>query len=113
MTLIRGRGRLSRKRSFVALFNFSLPSVSSDKLSDQPTGFSKTKLSIVVILVTTLTVFKYTEKDLQQIFKTVLEAQAPITSKKPWDKSLKARFPDVYHKKSHIEYYNFCQQYED
>lgn len=46
----------------------------------------------------------YTEKDLQQIIQTVLTAQAP---KEACGKRLKAKLPDLYHGKSHIEYYNF------
>ena len=60
----------------------------------------------------TLLVAKYTEKNLQKIFKTVLEAQA-LPSDGPFEKLLKARSPDVYHDKSHIECYNFCQKCED
>ena len=59
-----------------------------------------------------LFVTKYIEKDLQKIFRTFLEARAPSSDglcKKP----LKARLPNVYCGKSHIEYYNFCQQCED
>ena len=51
---------------------------------------------------------KYTKEDLQRILKAVLEAQVPVYNearKKP----LKARSPDVYCGKSHMEYYNFCQ----
>ena len=51
---------------------------------------------------------KYIEKDLQQILKAVLEAQVPA-SNKPLEKLLKARSPDVYYGKSHMECYNFCQ----
>ena len=47
---------------------------------------------------------------MHQIFKTVLEAQAPIIPKKPWDKSLKARFSNMYYENSHMKYYNSCQQ---
>ena len=59
-----------------------------------------------------LPIAKYTEEDLQRILKTVLKARVPL-SNTPRKKLLKARSPDVYHGKSHMEYYNFCQQYED
>ena len=55
---------------------------------------------------------KYIDKDLQKILRTVLEARAS-----PFDgireKLLKARLPDVYRGKFHMECYNFCQQCED
>ena len=57
-------------------------------------------------------VAKYTEEDLQQILKAVLEAKVPA-SDEPLEKLLKARSPDVYRGKSHMECYNFCQQCKD
>ena len=81
---------------------------------------------------------KYSEDDLQRIFKAVLEAQAPIPAPLPVPalalvlaatsapvlapasnvaeahrEKLKARSPDLYRGKSHIDCYNFCQQCED
>ena len=57
---------------------------------------------------------------MQRIFKIVLEARAPAPAPAPApvvsevlrDK-LKARSPDVYCGKSHIDCYNLCQQCED
>ena len=53
---------------------------------------------------------------MQRILKAVLETRAPTpalaVSEIPWEK-LKARFPDVYRGKSHMDCYNFCQQCED
>ena len=65
---------------------------------------------------------------MQKIFKAVLEARAPvpapvpvpapapalasIVAEAPWEK-LKARSPDLYREKSHMDCYNFCQQCED
>ena len=57
-------------------------------------------------------VAKYTEEDLQRILRIVLEARAP-PSDSPREKPLKARSSDVDCGKSHMECYNFCQQYED
>ena len=57
-------------------------------------------------------VTKYTEEDLQRILKTVFEARTP-SSDGPGEKPLKARSPDVYCGKSHMECYNFCQKCED
>ena len=68
---------------------------------------------------------KYSKDELQRIFKAVLEAQVLVpapapapapalaASKKPWDKLLKACSPNIYCVKSHIDYYNFCQQCKD
>ena len=57
-------------------------------------------------------VAKYTKEDLQKILRAVLEARAP-PSDSPCEKPLKARLPDVYCGKSHMECYNFCQQCKD
>ena len=53
------------------------------------------------------------EEDLQQIFKTILEARTRITFEESQNKFLKVCSPDVYCKKSYMEYYNFCQECED
>ena len=49
---------------------------------------------------------KYTEKNLQKILKTILEAQAPSFNS-PCEKLLKAISSDIYCDKSHMEYYKF------
>ena len=69
---------------------------------------------------------KYFEDDLQRIFKTVLEAQAPIPVPAPafallsasvvsevLREKLKACSLDIYRGKSYMDCYNFCQQCED
>lgn len=66
----------------------------------------------------TLFITKYIEKELQHIFKTVLEAQVFISVFIPVLKSFKKRFfkvwfSEMYTRKNHIDYYNFCQQYID
>ena len=137
MTSIRGCRRLRRERSSAALFvaplDSSPPPESGNKLSDQPAGPS-TKPPVTNAPVAANSIPKYYEDDLQRILKTVLEARvpasasvpalvsapvpapapapAPIVAKAPHEK-LKARSPDVYHGKSHIDCYNFCQQCED
>ena len=58
-----------------------------------------------------LPVSKYIEENLQTIFRTIFEAWA--TSDGAHEKPLKPRSPDVYLRKSHMEFYNFCQQCED
>ena len=82
-------------------------------MSNQPIGPLGAKFPVTVILAATPVVLKYIEKDLQRIFKTIPEAQAPTNSEEPRDKHLKARFPDVYHEKFHMECFNFYQQCED
>ena len=129
ITLVQSRKRLCQERPFVtpsvapsiALPDFSQLSESGDELSDQPAGPSKGK-PLANSLAAANSIPKYFEDDLQQIFKAVLEAQAPapaptpipapVVSEVPWEK-LKARFPNVYCRKSHIDCYNFCQQCED
>ena len=59
-----------------------------------------------------LTAAKYTKKDLQKIFKIVIEARAfPLNRTRK--KSVKIRSPGVYCGKFHIECYNFYQQCKD
>ena len=127
MTSVQSHGCPRQKRLSVALsitlLDFSPPPKSGDELFDQPAGSSGAKpLANTPAAVTSVP--KYSEDDLQQILKAVLEAWAPIStlvpapvpafvvSKVPREK-LKARFPDVYYEKSHMDYYNFCQQCED
>ena len=96
MTSIRSRGRPCQERTSKG---FSpLPESIHDKTPVNP----PTKLFVA----------KYIEEDLQKILRTVLEARAP-PSDGPREKPLKARSPDVYRGKSHMECYNFCQQCED
>ena len=122
----------------VAPSDFFSPPKSSDKLSDQPAKTSGTKSPVANALVAATHISKYSKDDLQRIFKAVLEAQAPasalaptpalapasalapapalapasIVSELPREK-LKARSPDIYCEKSHIDCYNFCQQCEE
>ena len=129
MTSVRGRRRLCRERSSVAPSvappDSSPPPESGDELSDQPVGPS-TKLPVANAPAAANSIPKYSEDDLQRILRTVLEARvpvpapvpapapapAPIVAEAPREK-LKARSPDVYRGKSHMDCYNFCQQCED
>lgn len=56
----------------------------------------------------------YSKDEFQRILKAVLEARTPAIAasllKDPRERPLKARLPDVYRGKIHLEYYNFCQQ---
>lgn len=64
--------------------------------------------------LTTSSTTKYLKNDLQHIFKTILEAKILITLiailNKYFQRLFKAKFPNVYHGKTHMECYNFCQQ---
>ena len=68
------------------------------------------------------TTVRYLEADLQRILRTVLEARllAPTLAPQPRvfpngprKRPLKARFPELYRGKTHIECYNFIQQCEN
>ena len=129
MISVRGRGRPRRERLSVApsvvpsVAPSVVPSVApSDALpdsspppesevSEQPEGPPGPKSPAETSIP------KYSEDDLQRILKTVLEARAPASAPAPFPvpvvsevsrKKLKARSPDVYHGKSHIDCYNFC-----
>ena len=65
---------------------------------------------------------RYLEDDLQQILRTVLDSRplAPIPApaspphyEGPCERFLKARFPDIYWGKTHLECDNFFQQCKD
>ena len=135
MTSVWGRGRPRRKRPSVALYiAFSIappdsfpPSESGDELSNQSARLSGLKLPVANAPAAT-SVLKYSEDDLQRIFKAVLEARAPVPAPvsapaptpapapivaEGTQKKLKARSPDIYHGRSHMDCYNFCQQCED
>ena len=69
-------------------------------------------------------VVRYLEDDLQRILRTVLDSKlptpvpAPIVAtalhyEGPRERLLKARFLDVYWGKTHMECYNFFQQFEE
>ena len=118
MILVQGCSYICRERFSVVLpDSFLSPKL---KFAKQPTGPLRPKSP-----TTTTDVSKYSKDDLQQIFKTVLEVQAPMSTsapipalaaaafEKPRNKPLKARSPNVYYAKSHMDCYNFCQQCED
>ena len=123
MTLVQGRRRPCCKRSpaapSIAHLDSSPPPKLGDKLSDQPAGPSGTKPPITNAPAA-INVSKYSENDLQRIFKAIPEAQAPvlalglalIVTETLW-KKLKACSLDVYRGKSHMNCYNFYQQCEN
>ena len=72
MTSIRDRNYLCRERLFKALLDSS-PSLESDgKLFNQLAGPLGPYLAVIPTTIPPIS--KYTKEDLQQIFKTVLEA---------------------------------------
>ena len=100
MISVRGHGRLLKKRPPIPLFDFFLAPESDNNLSDQLAEPLGANFFVAVIAAAAPTILKYTKKDLRQILKTVLETQ---------NKLLKACFPEVYRRESHMECYNFCQ----
>lgn len=111
ITSVWGRIYPCRELLFVPLPDSSSPLELDNKLSDQSARPSGT--SFAIIAVAPFLILNYPKENLKQILKTVLEAQASITSEESINKLLKARFPDVYCGKSHMECYNFYQQFED
>ena len=78
MTSVQGRGRSRHERSsaapFVAPPDSFLPPELDDKLFNQPTRPLETKPPVANTPASATSIPKYSEDDLQQIFKTVLEA---------------------------------------
>ena len=108
MTSVWGRKHPRRERPSVVLSvapsitppDSFPPPESGNKLSNQPAGPSGTKPSVADALTTATSVPKYSENDLQRIFKAVLEAQAPTAVlidvvAEVLREKLKAYFPDV------------------
>ena len=112
MTLIRGQGHLAeRGQAFKASTNRS-----SNKDHKNPLGSNKSKLSKALTkpsqaLFSTFPVpdvARYTQKDIDHLLQTFLQASKGGSEDKP-----KAKTLYVYRGRSHIKCYNFCQQYKD
>ena len=57
---------------------------------------------------------KYTDANFHQFMKVFIDTQrCSKTHKEPWKSPFKACFPNLYYGKSHMDYYQFCQQCED
>ena len=57
---------------------------------------------------------KYSKVDLMTILKIFSETKGQEPKAEvPRKRSLKAKVPNIYFKKSHMDYYHFCQQYEN
>ena len=103
MTLIQSYRCLCKERISKNPLKSSLPPESSH---------NKSSVDLFAIDYSKSLAPKYKKKDLQKIYRTVLKAQVPSFDKL-FEKPLKAKSPDVYCSKFHIECYNFCQQCED
>ena len=85
------------KKSTPALSHVSVPSHTSIPAPVEP-----------------ILVFKYSKADLMRILKIFLETKGQESKfEVPCKQLLKAKVPDVYFEKSHIDCYYFCQQCED
>lgn len=69
------------------LFDFSISPGLIDKLFDLFAGLPNSNF-----IVAEFYILKYTEKDLQKIFKTILDIWTLTNFERPWDKPLKAWF---------------------
>lgn len=73
MILVQDRGRLCKKRFSIILFDSFSSLKLDDKLFNQSVGPLGANFSIVVNFAIAFPTPKYTKKDIQQIFKIVLE----------------------------------------
>ena len=135
MNSVQGHTRFSREHSSatpsVAPLDSSPSPKSCDKFSDQPARPSGMKLPVANAPVAVTSIPKYSEDDLQRIFKTVLEARVsvlthvlaptPVLASVPTAapapalivaevlrKKMKAHSLDIFYGKSYIDCYNFC-----
>lgn len=125
MLSARGRGRPRKDRASVALYGPSRATSMAPSGDDEVEGPSappgpspgpSAGPSSQGPTPAASSVPKYTENDLQRILKTVLESRtpaAPRDSDEKRQRPLKARAPDVYKGKSHMDCYDFIQQCED
>ena len=93
------------KSRFVGLNNldkfFSIPTISI-----LPISTLSSILFLDVLLISSLSIAKYSKKDLQCIYKIMLDIKTFI-SKKPYKYFLKVKFLDIYYKKFYIDCYQF------
>ncbi len=55
---------------------------------------------------------RFTWKNLDQIIELIFQAQT-LKGRSSFGDKFKAKSPDIYHDRFHIECYNFCQRYKD
>lgn len=122
MSIPKKREYHCKKQAFVAAsISLRSRSPSRDKEAlgfsapNLPTGPSNSNPSL-----TTSQTSQYSKNNLQQISKTVLEAQlSPICNQDQriiedrFQQALKPKTPDIYKGKLHIDYQNFIQLYKD
>ena len=104
ITLIQSYRHLQRKQTSKSPLK-SLPSLKSSHDKQPLVNFLVVD---PIISFSGPSIAKYIEDDLQKIFRIVLKAHTPLFDRF-CENLLKARLPDVYCGKFHIEYYNFCQ----
>ncbi len=114
MTLVRGQVQpTQRTQASEAPINRSNDGDHEDPLASNKPGPSKAPAEAPAGPPQTLSpaapnIVRYTQKDIDHSLQTFLQA-----SKGGSGDILKAKILDVYRGKSHMECYNFCQQYED
>lgn len=74
MTFVQGHGCFCRKSLSVVFSDFFSSLESDDEMSNQPAWYLREDLPIAIVPPTISSIPKYTKENLQQIFKTVLEA---------------------------------------
>ena len=84
----------------------NLPKKASVETTTTPSTANTLSQAPVLAHILTL----YTRKDLQRITKLCMDSFFwENCQERPRQGQMKARFLDLYYKKSHIEYYHFCQ----
>lgn len=81
MTSVQGYGCSRKEHLFLALFNLFPLFELDNELSNLPIG--SLRLNPLNFPAAKPSIYKYTKKHFQRIFKIVFEAQALATSKKP------------------------------
>ena len=107
------QGSRSRKAATSAL-PASKSDSESDKLEATEKGTPAPSYASAPTLVEPTLALKYNEADLMRILKifSEIKGQEP-KAEVPRKRPLKAKVPDVYFGKSHMDCYHFCQQCED
>ena len=86
----------------------------SDKLGASKIGSPASSYAITPAQAKSTLALKYSKADLMRILKILLKTKGQEPKTKVLHKQpLKAKIPDVYFKKLHIDCYQFCQQCED
>ena len=105
----------SRSRKVAASAPFASRSDSeSDELMAPEKGIPAPSHASAPALVEPTLALKYSEADLMRILKIFSETKGQEPKAEvPRERPLKAKVPDVYFGKSHMDCYHFCQQCED